>query len=170
MGAATVAYLFPVESAGGLAAVHPCKSVVVVHPARIPVHIPDWKLGAVAANVVSDQNRTLDAGVGGVIAGIQVWDVVVSAAAGMTARSALAANVVYAGAVPPYHSHLAAYPIHRPSCCLVLCGRYSCGMLVSLSDWWYSLSVRGNALLSVMCRSSASILSLLSNIPVLRTR
>ena len=110
---------------------HPCKPVVVAHPANKFAHIPGRKLCVVVAGVVPDQNRMLGVGVGVVIAGIQLWDAVVSAGADMTD---LVANAAYADAASPCHSLLAAYPIHRPSCCPVPCDRYSCGMLVSLSD------------------------------------
>ena len=153
-------------SANALAVVHPCKLDVVARPVDNLANNPDRTLGAGVADVVFDQNRMSGAGVvdvGGMIAGIQLWDAVASP------EAALAASAVYAGVAPRCHSHPVARPVRRPSCCLVPCDHYSCGMLVSLSDWWYSLLVRGNALFALMCRSSIYVVSLLSNIPVLRT-
>ena len=112
-------------SAVVLAVVHQCKPVAAAHPVNnllsVPVNNPGRMLGAGVAGVVPDQNRRLDVGASGVA---DMVDVV-----------ALAASAVYADVAPPCHNYLAASPVHRPSCCPVPCGRYSCGMLVSLSDW-----------------------------------
>ena len=173
--AAVVAYLLYLLyhqslSANVFAAVHPCKRVVVAHSLHNLAHNPRRKMGAGVVDVAPDHNRRLGVcvvDVGVMIAGIQLWDAGVAVEAD---RAALEASVVSVGAAPPFRSHLVACPVRRPGCCPVLCGRYSCGMLVSLSDWRYSLLLSGNALFSGMCRVSKFVVSLLSTLPVLRMR